>query len=1560
MKSKLTFLSAAVFLIAMVSITGVGFADEGNGVLPAANPLSSANNKPNISVSDTNVLLTSSSDSVRINLFASDPDGDRIKVEKISGVGAFSSKDQLAPITTSFYFHPDTAGIYSFIFRVTDEHGAVDLDTALFTVTYNLPPQLTCPNTQSNHINGNYTISQVVAQDFDGTIAALSATLTGSGVANLTLTNIQGIGTNYVTADFNYDVTNHCAAGGFVFVIGTDNFGAKDTCFFGINLTNTAPAITCPSNGTVHSGATFVSTDFAVSDPDNDIITVTCLSTSPRATNAPTAVGNHIEWVTTCAEKGDYTIRLLATDPCGYRDTCEFMVTVSNQPPVLTCPDNGSVPSGQKFTSSDFSVTDPDGGTPTVTLLSIAPPVTNNPYTVNSHIEWLTTCAEKGTYTIRLLATDNCGAKDTCEFTVNVTNQPPVLTCPDNGSVHSGQKFTSSDFSVTDPDGDTVPVTLLSITPSAANNPTIVGNHVEWLTTCAEKGDYTIRLLATDPCGLKDTCEFTVQVYNQPPVLTCPDNGSVNAGQKFTSSDFSYTDPEGDPVTVSFLNITPSATNNPYRVGNHIEWLTTCAEKGTYTIRLLATDNCGAKDTCEFTVDVTNQPPVLACPDNGSIHSGQKFTSSDFSVTDLDGGTPTVTFLSIVPPATNNPYRVNNHIEWLTTCAEKGDYVIRLVATDACGAKDTCEFTVNVYNQPPVLICPADDSIHAGDKFVSNDFSISDPDDSTHVRVIIRSLTPSPTYPPLIVGKHVEWRTSCNDLTHGPVFTFTLIATDNCGAADTCQFTVTVYNRPPLLTCPNDGIINATETFVSSDFSVIDLDGDLDSVTFLDITPPATNNPTIVGDHVEWVTTINEYGDYIIRLVANDSCGLKDTCQFKVTVYNEGTSVLDCPEDDSVHTGVYFTSTNYSVTGPGANPDSVRIISITPPPAHPPVKVEYHVEWQTECSDSGKVFTICLESHDEFGDYDTCCFYVTVYNRPPQLICPDSGSVNSGCLFVSTDFSVTDPDGDAAPVIFLSITPSVTNDPTIVGNHVEWNTTCTEKGIYVIQLVATDTCGLKDTCSFDVTVQNLLLDLTKTDVSCYGDSNGKITATWTGGTSPFMIDINGEGFVSAISPHLFTDLPEGPYQVVVKDDHDCVDTAEITISQPTELTCTVSPADTLICVGDSVRFCAIPTGGTPPYTYLWKGPCGFTRRDSCIYARDAGTYSVKVTDAHACTTGCDVILTTQVCGGYEYCTLTQGAYGNCGGTYFGMSTLQLIQSLLGSSAVVVGKPGRSLTIPLASSLCIIHRLPANGTPVALPASLGNATLNSSTCQTSPTQIPLNNGKFRNVLLGQTITLSLNVRLPCGVGAFVLCEEIHTKKAEYGDDHTFCTGDDSIQPGSASITVRISQSVLTALSNLGLSPDVNGLLELANRALAGWSTGGATLSQINCAVDAINKGFDECRFVTYCGPQLPDKYLNKEDVSLPTDFSLSQNYPNPFNPTCVIAYSLPMDCQVKLAIYNVLGQRVKVLVDEHQDAGYKSVTWDGKDNQDQELATGIYFYRIEAGSFVQSKKMLLMK
>jgi hypothetical protein len=89
--------------------------------------------------------------------------------------------------------------------------------------------------------------------------------------------------------------------------------------------------------------------------------------------------------------------------------------------------------------------------------------------------------------------------------------------------------------------------------------------------------------------------------------------------------------------------------------------------------------------------------------------------------------------------------------------------------------------------------------------------------------------------------------------------------------------------------------------------------------------------------------------------------------------------------------------------------------------------------------------------------------------------------------------------------------------------------------------------------------------------------------------------------------------------------------------------------------------------------------------------------------------------------------------------------------------------------------------------------------------------------------------------------------------------------------------------------------------------------------------------------------------------IPKVFALSQNYPNPFNPMTTIKYDLPKDARVTLTIYDLLGRRVATLVDEEQRAGYRSVAWNGAN-----VASGVYLYRIQAGEFTQTRRMLLLK
>ena len=95
-------------------------------------------------------------------------------------------------------------------------------------------------------------------------------------------------------------------------------------------------------------------------------------------------------------------------------------------------------------------------------------------------------------------------------------------------------------------------------------------------------------------------------------------------------------------------------------------------------------------------------------------------------------------------------------------------------------------------------------------------------------------------------------------------------------------------------------------------------------------------------------------------------------------------------------------------------------------------------------------------------------------------------------------------------------------------------------------------------------------------------------------------------------------------------------------------------------------------------------------------------------------------------------------------------------------------------------------------------------------------------------------------------------------------------------------------------------------------------------------------------------------------TVPENYSLSQNFPNPFNPSTTLKYSLKTAGHVRLDIYNVLGQNVRTLVDEYQDANNYTTIWDGCDNNGNVAASGIYMYRIKSGDFTEIKKMVLMK
>jgi hypothetical protein len=404
-----------------------------------------------------------------------------------------------------------------------------------------------------------------------------------------------------------------------------------------------------------------------------------------------------------------------------------------------------------------------------------------------------------------------------------------------------------------------------------------------------------------------------------------------------------------------------------------------------------------------------------------------------------------------------------------------------------------------------------------------------------------------------------------------------------------------------------------------------------------------------------------------------------------------------------------------------------------------------------------------------------------------------------------------------------------------------------------------------------------------TNVSCFGGNNGSIDITPSGGTPGYTYLWN-DGVTTTQDR---TGLAAGTYTVTITDAEGCTTQKSATITQPAVLSCSITqPQAPPSCGSEGNTLSASAVGGTGAYTIVWSidaagtlagwAITGGQGTTSITYTAGAGgsaQFTMQVTDANGCVTSCSITLSCTP-PQMEYCGLTQGFYGNERGKFgcdpaitnrcVPMIAERIVELMLTNYGnLTVGKPGRSFTLRQANALadakCLVKKLPTGTTPATLPA--GDATFNGG-CSTTPVSYPTwQKGRWQNVLLGQTITLSLNVRYdgflhggpPHGLGGLELCASMTTMGSLPGPDGKPGSGDEVINLNSTPKQFTISNKVLCALALVGDgTPTVNNLLELANLALGGQPLPlGLTLAEVNAAVSAINDGFDECRFLVSC-------------------------------------------------------------------------------------------------------------
>jgi len=140
----------------------------------------------------------------------------------------------------------------------------------------------------------------------------------------------------------------------------------------------------------------------------------------------------------------------------------------------------------------------------------------------------------------------------------------------------------------------------------------------------------------------------------------------------------------------------------------------------------------------------------------------------------------------------------------------------------------------------------------------------------------------------------------------------------------------------------------------------------------------------------------------------------------------------------------------------------------------------------------------------------------------------------------------------------------------------------------------------------------------------------------------------------------------------------------------------------------------------------------------------------------------------------------------------------------------------------------------------------------------------------------------------------------------------------------------------------------------------WDMDGDGINEFLVAAHAWGDSSQGKLYIFSGDAGFPVTSVESSSSRVPEEFSLYQNYPNPFNPSTTISYDLPVRSDVQLEVYNLMGQRVRTLVDATQSPGRHRVEWNGRDDAGNPVGSGVYFYKLKSGNQVTTKKMVLVK
>ncbi len=1295
--------------------------------------------------------------------------------------------------------------------------------------------------------------------------------------------------------------------GSYPFIItAIDECGAIDVDTAWVNITlNTAPTLSFGADSSVFQCTLDeICVPYTTSDPDGGTLIeaiVTGFGTLDAGTNTicftPTGPGS-------------YEIIASVTDSCGAVGVDTIVVTVTvGDPVVITCP-TGPVMA---------SLCSPDS---VCQALPISPAgatvtVSQGTYTNGTLCIFADT---SGTYLVEVIASDACGA-DTClvEFQVDIGSAATV-NCPSPSTVF-----------LCAADQVCVPVGVMGTGAAVSVSP--IGSYANGQVCfpADTAGNYLLTVIASTSCG-SDTCQVDVTVdFNAPPVAVDPpatiDTFLCVADQ--ICYQFAANDGDAGPLTWNRLSgdgaVSPSG-----------EWCFTASGTGSFSVTAVVADTCGAADTVSLTYNVIlNSPPTIdvdpvvaiAICDTSEVCVPVVSSDPDAADSILSGS---VVLVSALPAANLNIDLAAG--QFCFTPGVSGNYRFAVTATDSCGLTATDSITVAVTLNDAPIVSLADDTT----LFLCSPTELCFPATCADPNANLATCE-------LLAGAGVLANDQiCFTADTAGVYTIIVQATDSCGASDTDTLVITVeLNSPPVCELPNDtAYFQCTATEVTLPVGATDVDGNFDRCELV------TGPGQIVNGIWSYTPTMDQTAT--VTVLCLDSCGASCTDSFTVVFDLNDPPVVDAGVDTSFFLcGAGVVCWDASASDPNGNLATVEVVE----PANAEfsngeICLTYNPTAAVGADGAQQMidetFIVILEATDSCGLVARDTTVVTIdQNTAPTIDGPTSYTVyleQVGEVCIAVPINDEDDNLTTVTVSPLGVYNMSTSEVCFTPDST---------GTYCLTIEATDACGATVSVEICVTVQIdecILVEIEDVRNALQGQTV-EVDIQYSGssrsmGGFDFLIryDNSALSLLNAAEGELFTDCgweyfeyrtgangnctggcPDGVVRVIgIADINNGANHPgcylESAVGTLASLQFLVSNNRALECQYAPIEFIWYDCGDNSVSSRV--GDTLWVSRD--VFNRN-GVVVTNLVGALPNTTGVPEVClvgdkkTPQRCvdfthGGVDI--ICADSIDDRGDLNVNGLAYEIADAVMFVRYFLTGISAFNDHVEASIAASDVN---ADGNPLTV----GDLVFMIRTIVGDELPLPKVNPDaiFETVFTRAADTLMISeTSAPVG-GLFILVEG-------------------AVEPEviGQSVGMQVEYHVENDETRIVMY-DIEGDLFLNEGPIVVLNGG---------QVRSIEVG-------SYAGGVLSARIEN-----LPTTYSLEQNYPNPFNPTTTISFSLPYAGEWQIEIYNILGQLVEEFGDE-AEAGNHTVEWDAG-----RYASGVYFYRLQAGSFSATKKMVLLK